>query len=318
VASLPIIPNTGPSNTLPTLPALASLPAPATSPLCIRDVQIAQHIDFKVSTTGEHLSWWRQIIIFLFTMYKVVDHVTEGAAPAAPSDDWLADDIHISLWFMKTLSNDLLRLVQGTDGRACSTWTKLHNFFYANRSSQYLYLSKLFRNTPHGDMTIAVYAARLQNIADDLANIGYPVADHDLTMQFLAGLGKKFALPRSVISNGGALPSFSDTLSRLLLAEVEIDKEQGEEASQAMVVHDGGHGGSQSVGAGQHAGGQNRGVAQERGGDRGGGPSGGGRGAFPPPGGLPGGISPTYRGKNPIPDYVHGQGRGASQQSGGQ
>jgi hypothetical protein len=208
---------------------------------------------------------------------------------------------------MKTLSNDLLRLIQGTDGRACSTWTKLHNFFYANRSSQYLYLSKLFQNTPRSDMSIAVYAARLQNIADDLANIGYPVADHDLTMQFLAGLGKKFALPRSVISNGGALPSFSDTLSRLLLAEVEINKEQGEEASQAMVVHGGGRGGGQGSGASQPVGGQGRG------GDHGG----GGRGAFPPPGGFPGGISLNYRGKNPIPGYVHGQGRGASQQNGG-
>jgi hypothetical protein len=124
---------------------------------------------------------------------------------------------------MVTLSNDLLRLVQGTDGRACST--KLHNFFYANQSSQYLYLSQLFRSTPRGDMTIAIYAARLPTITDGLANIRYPVADHDLTMQFLAGLGKKFTLPRSVISNRGALPSFSDTLSRLLLAEVEIDKE---------------------------------------------------------------------------------------------
>jgi hypothetical protein len=220
-ASLPIIPNSSSTNNLPILRAPASLPAPATSPLCIRDVQIAHHIDFKVSTTGAHLSRWRQILTFLFTMYKVVDHVIEGAAPAAPSDDWLADDIHISLWFMANLSDDLLRLVQGSDGRACSTWTKLHNFFYANRSSQYLYLSQLFRTTPRGDMTIAVYAARLQTIADGLANIGYPVANHDLTMQFLAGLGKKFTLPRSVISNRGALPSFSDTLSRLLLAKVE-------------------------------------------------------------------------------------------------
>jgi hypothetical protein len=230
-ASLPIIHNSGSTNNLPTLRAPASLPAPATSPLCIRDVQIAHHIDFKVSTTSAYLSRWRQILTFLFTMYKVVDHIIEGAALAAPFDDWLADDIHISLRFMATLSDDLLRLVQGTDGRACPTWTKLHNFFYANRSLQYLYLSQLFRSTPRGDMMIIVYATHLQTIADDLANIGYPVADHVLTMQFLAGLGMKSALPRSVISNRGALPSFSDTLSLLLLAEVKIDKEQGEEAS---------------------------------------------------------------------------------------
>jgi hypothetical protein len=121
-------------------------------------------------------------------MYGALDHITEGAAPPVPGDEWRADDIHISLWFMATLADDLLRLVQGTDGRTCTTWTRLHNFFFANRSSRYVYLSKKFRTTPRGDLSISAYAGRLQSIADDLANIGYPVADPDLTMQLLAGL----------------------------------------------------------------------------------------------------------------------------------
>jgi hypothetical protein len=101
--------------------ALPTLPAPAPSHLCIRDVDIATHIDFKVTTSGANLSRWKQVLTFLLTMYKCLDHVTEGAALAAPSDDWLADNIHIFLWFMRTLADDLLRLVQGSDGHACTT-----------------------------------------------------------------------------------------------------------------------------------------------------------------------------------------------------
>jgi hypothetical protein len=98
-ADLPIV------NNFSAPPALPSLPAPAPSRLCIRDVDIATHIDFKVSASGANLSRWKQVLTLLLTMYKCLDHVTEGTAPAAPSDDWLADDIHIYLWFMRTLAD---------------------------------------------------------------------------------------------------------------------------------------------------------------------------------------------------------------------
>jgi hypothetical protein len=44
-------------------------------------------------------------------MYKALDHVMEGAVPGVPDDGWITVDIHISLWFMKTLAPDLHRLV---------------------------------------------------------------------------------------------------------------------------------------------------------------------------------------------------------------
>jgi hypothetical protein len=60
---------------------------------------------------------------------------------------------------MATLSDDLDRLVSSADGRACSTWTQLTRFFLDNKASQYLYLSKAFRNTPRGDLSVATYVA---------------------------------------------------------------------------------------------------------------------------------------------------------------
>jgi hypothetical protein len=36
-------------------------------------------------------------MVLLLTMYKCLDHVTEGAAPPVPTDDWAVVDIHLSL-----------------------------------------------------------------------------------------------------------------------------------------------------------------------------------------------------------------------------
>jgi hypothetical protein len=152
-------------------------------------VHSSNYVKFTVTTTGANYSKWRQIITSLLTMYQAIDHITEGAAPAAPDAVWLAVDIHVSLWFLATLSDDLHRLVQGSDGHACSTWTRLRRFFLDHGSSRYLYLSKAFHNCPRGDLSVSDYAAKLQGIADDLAAVEPPVDDRDLALAFLDGVG---------------------------------------------------------------------------------------------------------------------------------
>jgi hypothetical protein len=119
----------------------------------------------------------------------------------------MAINIHISLWFMATLSDDLYRLVSGGDGRACSTWSKLTRFFLDNEASRYMFLSKAFRSTPSGDLPISTYASKLQRIADNLASIGCPVDDRDLTLQFIDGLGDKFKLQAEIMKI--VVPTFS-------------------------------------------------------------------------------------------------------------
>jgi hypothetical protein len=124
----------------------------------------------------------------------------------------------------------------------------------------------------------------------------------------LAGLGKKFRFHSAIIQQTVPLPLFADACSRLQLAEDSIDHEQEEESSQVMVVHGQDRGGR----GGGHSGGQ--GPSRPSFPDRGG-AGGNGRGGMPP-GGWPGGVSPNYRGKNPIPGYQHPGARGGGQQGG--
>jgi hypothetical protein len=198
----------------------------------------------------------------------------------------MALDIHISLWFMGTLSDDLYRLVSSSDGHACSTWSRLMRFFVKNEASRYLFLSKAFRSTPRGDLDISTYASKLQRIADDLAAIGCPIDDCDLTLQFIDGLGPKFKLQAKIMKT--AVPTFSDGCSRLQLAEVDDDSQKQQAGAQlAMAVQ------TSSRSAPTYDG-----------------PS------------SPPGVSPNYKGKNPIPGFVHpnqgvNEGRGSSLSPGG-
>lgn len=283
--TLPNYPQAAMANIYQNLPALQFPSTYSTPSHPILGININNHIKFQVNTAGQNFTKWRQIMVLLLTMYKCLDHITEGAAPPEPSDDWLAVDIHLSLWFMATLTDDLYRLVQGTDGRACSTWTRLKRFFLNHTTARYTYLSKALRTTPRGDLPISTYATKLQSIADDLAAIGRPVTDADLTMQFLDGVGKQYKLQAEILKGNDGL-TFSDACSRLQLAEMDDASQQLSESAQALAVHGGGRG-------------QPRGPA----------PS-------PRPAGVdPHYVSPNYKGKNPIPGYVHGgqhSGQGSS------
>jgi hypothetical protein len=188
-----------PSNTTTTVlpPIVYTTPQPISHP--ILGIHIHNYIKFRVTTAGENFSKWRQIITFLLTMYKALDHITAGTSPQVPDDLWMAMDIHISLWLMATLSDDLHRLVSSPDGRAGSTWACLMRFFLDNEESRYLFLSKAFRSTLRGDLSISTYASKLQRIVDDLAAIGRPVDDHDLTLQFIDGLGDQYKLQAEIL-----------------------------------------------------------------------------------------------------------------------
>jgi hypothetical protein len=110
MAGLPIVTTTTSSPSI----LYTTLPSQPTSHPILR-VHIHNYITFQVNSAGEHFSKWGQIIIFLLTMHKAMDHITDGAAPAAPDDLWIAVDIHISRWFMGTLNDDLYCLVSGPE-----------------------------------------------------------------------------------------------------------------------------------------------------------------------------------------------------------
>uniref|UniRef100_A0ACD5WYF2 Uncharacterized protein n=1 Tax=Avena sativa TaxID=4498 RepID=A0ACD5WYF2_AVESA len=206
---LPVISTTAATYTAPVQPAQ---PSPLADAHPILNIHIDQHVKFQVNSVGANFPKWRQILTLLLTMYKCLDHITEGAASREPDDTWRAVDIHISLWFVATLSDDLYRLVYVPDDLACSTWHRLMPFFLDNQSSRYMFLSKALHTTPRGDQAISTYASKLQAIADDLAAIGRPTATSRSSSSTTSASGTSCS-PRS--SNPPSLCPPSPTLVRV-------------------------------------------------------------------------------------------------------
>jgi hypothetical protein len=102
-------------------PLLNQITHPPATSTSILNIHISSYIKFEVIFASANFSKWRLILLFLLRMYRVLDHITEGAAPTDPDESRLAVEIHISLWFMGTLSDDLHRLVCNIDDRACTT-----------------------------------------------------------------------------------------------------------------------------------------------------------------------------------------------------
>jgi hypothetical protein len=79
-------------------------------------------------------------------------------------------------------------------------------------------------------MPIAIYASKLQGITNDLAAIGRPLDDTDLTLQFIDGMGDAYKLQAKILKSG-PLPSFANAYSRLQLAEDNDTSKQKSTAS---------------------------------------------------------------------------------------
>ncbi|KAE8813185.1 hypothetical protein D1007_09692 [Hordeum vulgare] len=251
----------------PTSGPLASSSAPP-PPL---PASLAGILDFKLALDGTNFTRWRNYIHLMLARHHAEDHIRDVSVRRLADPAWRADDTTIVLWFFTTIEGDLLDIVALADSTAFTIWTRLHEYFLANEAEHAMHLGQEFRACVRGDLTVHDYCRRLQGIAAALADVREPVTDRTLTLQMLDGLGPKFAMQAAIIQSTVPLPTFSQARSRLVLAELSMDKRARTEGAQVLAVqHD-------ERGADR---GSDRGGAQ--GGDRGGGDrgphNGGGRG----------------------------------------
>uniref|UniRef100_A0ACD5T832 Uncharacterized protein n=1 Tax=Avena sativa TaxID=4498 RepID=A0ACD5T832_AVESA len=305
MSSDPLFPNA--TNTLNSFipPPPPSVPSPAGHhfPPSILGVSIQNYVKYTVDSSGKNFTRWRKFILFLLQLYKARDHVENAAAYASADADWRQIDGHIVLWFYATVSKALQDLILDPDSTAFVAWERLHTFFYDNREGHAMHLNMELRDTRRGDLPVDEYCRRLKYIADQLDEVGAPISDRALTMQMIDGLGSKFKMQTAIFHNMVPLPTFAQAHSRLQLAERSMDREARTSDTQALVAHGGDRGAPRpdSTDRGRNSyQGSNAGRGQVH-----------GRGTFQ----HLGGISPNYRGKNPIPGYQHpGSGRTNQQQ----
>ncbi|XP_044429091.1 uncharacterized protein [Triticum aestivum] len=261
-------PNTA-SLPVPPPPAAPSTPIPAS---------IIGVLDFKLALDDSNFTRWRNYVTLVLARYHAEDHIRVGADRRLADPAWRDDDNTLVLLFFSTIDGDLLDIIAPAGSTAFTIWSRLHEYFLANEAEHTMHLGQEFRRCERGDLSINDYCRRLQGIAASLADVKEPVTDRALTLQMLDGLGPKFAMQAAILQATMPLPSFNQALSRLVLAELTLDKRAPAEGAQVPTVqHDdrGGHGGN---GGGGGNGGSGGGRAGQLGTNRNGGRGGRGRG----------------------------------------
>nr|XP_020155357.1 uncharacterized protein LOC109740715 [Aegilops tauschii subsp. strangulata] len=295
-AASPLAPRATPTPDLPSsgnLPLTTSplttipLAVPVTSAPAEPPSSISHIVDFKLSLDDANFIRWRNYFNLIFARFHTDDHIRDGSAARLSNPRWRDDDNTIVLWFFATIVGDLLDVVAPAGSTAYTIWRRLHEYFLKNEAELAMHLGQEFRAAVRGDQSINDYCRRLQGLAAALADVREPVTGRTLTLQMLDSLGKKFELQAAIIQSTVLLPTFAQARSRLVLAELALDKRARAEGAQILAVHsaddrggdrNGGRGDRSSQGGGDR--GPPGGGGAGRGGDRAalGGNRGGGRG----------------------------------------
>ena len=189
--SPPLNPDATIDNSLPQSQSLSP------DPIVIINVPISTKL-----TRTNFLAWQSQILPVLhgFGLHKYI--TTSSPAPNITSSTgvvstnplaspWRKQDQIILAWLRSSLSETLLGQVV-----SCSTslelWQNLQQTFSASSRARLNELRRKLQNTTKGSSSCSEFLQKMRSIADELAFIGSPLSDDDLSMYILGGLGPEF------------------------------------------------------------------------------------------------------------------------------
>ncbi|MFS7923079.1 putative RNA-directed DNA polymerase [Helianthus anomalus] len=117
---------------------------------------------------------------------------TETAVTENPSySRWVANDAHVRMLLVSTISESSFQHVQGQTSRAI--WLALEQAYApATQSHEFTLKTQLLKISMKGDEKPADYLSRAQDYATALANIGEPMKDKDVVMLTIAGLRDEY------------------------------------------------------------------------------------------------------------------------------
>ncbi|KAL7598063.1 hypothetical protein Lser_V15G20917 [Lactuca serriola] len=111
---------------------------------------------------------------------------------------WIANDAHVRMLLLSTLSEASFIHVQGSTSR--DLWLSLERAYAPHTSSrEYTLKTQLLKLEMKGDETSSAYLNRAQTYADALANIGEPMKEKDLVMLVISGLRDEYNGLKSTI-----------------------------------------------------------------------------------------------------------------------
>ena len=90
-----------------------------------------------------------------------------------------------------------------------------------------------------GDLNVNDYCRKMKSMADDLRDLGEPVADRTLVLNILRGLNKRYDHLKTFLKRAKPFPSFHDVRNDLLLEELTLDSEAASGPATALAASGG-------------------------------------------------------------------------------
>ncbi|CAJ2640720.1 unnamed protein product [Trifolium pratense] len=196
--------------------------------------------------SGQYHSW-SALFKVQARVHDVLDHIiipTEEKEKASyekiKADDpalWKRLDAVVLQWIYATVSTDILTSILIDDDSAENAWKSVAALFQDNKNSRAMYLHKEFTNTQLADFsTTNAYCNRLKSLADQLANVGAPVNDHNMVLKMLQGLTEQYSNFVTVMQNKKTLPTFPTARSKLALEETTLSERAKQESGSTALV----------------------------------------------------------------------------------
>jgi hypothetical protein len=149
-------------------------------------------------------STWVKLFTLHVKAYKLADHI-DGTAPPDATDPlypiWCDIDSIVLQWLYGTLSDDLLIRIVDTNTTARAAWLKLHGIFQNNKGARAAALDQEVSTlTLNNCSSLDVYCQNIQDLAEQLSNVGRPVDDNRKVLQLVRGLPPEYDTVASYIN----------------------------------------------------------------------------------------------------------------------
>ena len=171
--------------------------------------------------------------VLLHILPPTTDMVITPPTTAEEKELWDAVDATVLQWIYMTISLDLLKTIIEPDATAMEAWNRLKDIFPDSETSRAITLGQEFATTRMEDFPIATASyQRLQNLVDQLQDVGAPGDDHCL----VSGLTEAYKGVETHICHANPLPKFSQARSSLCLEERELQAMASSSSSGAALI----------------------------------------------------------------------------------
>ncbi|KAJ0511793.1 putative transcription factor interactor and regulator CCHC(Zn) family [Helianthus annuus] len=159
---------------------------------------------FSFTLNPNNYGHWKALIepfLKANSLYRYVDNslscpneklTTTDATTTNPNyTAWVANDAHVRMLIISTVSEPSFQHVQGATAR--DVWLSLERAYAPSTAShEFTLKTQLLKISMKGDEKPFDYLSRAQEYATALANIGEPMKDKDLVMLTIAGLREEY------------------------------------------------------------------------------------------------------------------------------